>query len=462
MPVRDQIASFCYDVRFEDLPRDVVEFTRLLITDQIGLTIAGSRAYLKVGDADIAGFFKALGGTPESSLVAEGCKVPSINAALSNTAISFGGFDGLHRSAVHLPCCLIPATVAVAEKQRASGRDLILATVIGAEVIVRVAAALGSSNAYNLGFHPTSLSAPFGCAMAAGKLLGLGRQTLADALSIAAVQAAGSSLWPQEQRASRTVRVQVGRAAQSGVMAALLAQAGVAGTGRIFEDPRGFLAGHSASPDPAKLTEGLGTVYEIPNTTLKRFGAGIYIIPGMEALLEILQENGIRAGDIAHMTYGLPPSVMPLVGGPEYPTSASASVSTRYVLAVTAYKGEEGMLFNRDYRSEANLQDPRHQALFKLIDVVAEPELGKLSLGNWPCVLSVTTKDGREFRKFHDEPAKGEPGNPFTPAEIEARFSKVVAPVLLLQRADRMLEILRQLENVPDVSELAGHMGNNP
>ncbi len=458
MSIREQLAEFCFSLKYEDLPRAVVDFTRLLITDQIGLTIAGGRRHVKAQDVDIAGFFKQQGGKEESSLVAEGCKIPCINAAFANTTVSFGGFDGLHRSAVHLPCCLIPATIAVGERQKASGNDLILATVTGAEIITRVAWALGSDNAYNRGFHPTALSSPFGCAMATGKLIGLGRETLADALSIAATQAAGSSLWPQAARPTRHVRIQVGRAAQVGVTAALLAERGVVGADKIFEDPRGFLAGHSAQPNPARLTDGLGSLWEIKNTTLKQFGVGIYIIPGMEALLEMLGKNNVKAADIAHLTLRLPNAVIPLVGSPIYPKGASSSVSGRYVLAVTAYKGEKGMLFSREYQNEDQVNDPRYQELFKRIDVVGDSELDKSFPGKWPCTLTLKTKDGREWTEYHDRPVKGEPGNPLTAEDIETRFMKVVEPVLPRQKCDRMLELLRSLEKVTDISELASLM----
>ncbi|MBI4333620.1 MAG: MmgE/PrpD family protein [Chloroflexi bacterium] len=457
MFLRDQLAGFCSGLRFDDLPRDVVEFTRLLITDQVGVTIAGARNHLNAGDADVAAFFKELGGKGESSLVGEGCKVPCLNAAYCNTVVGFGG-DAMHRSAVHLSC-LVPAAIAAAERQQASGKDLILATVAGVEVIARVAQALGSDSVYNRGFHPTSLCAPFGCAVAAGKLLGLGKAALSEALSIAATQAAGSSLWPQLPHAPRTTRTQVGNAAQSGVMAALLARLGVVGAASIFEDPRGFLAGHSANPDPARLTSGLGTVWEVKNTTFKRFWVGIYNVPGLEALLWLMREHRIRPEDIQGMTYKLPTAVVPLVGSPDYPLNDSMK-SSRYVLAVTAYKGEKGMLLNREYQNEANLKDPGHIELFKLIDVVADPELDKFFPGKWPCVLTVRTRDGREFTRFHDQPAKGEPENPFTPREIEAKFRKVVSPVMNPDKMDRLLAILRHLEDVDDISEMASLMAS--
>ncbi|MBI4334006.1 MAG: MmgE/PrpD family protein [Chloroflexi bacterium] len=461
MTIRDELAEFCFALRYEDLPRDVVEFTRLLLMDQIGLTAVAGTMNPEVEHLKIPELFREMGGVEESSLVTEGCKVPCLNAAFSNTAISFGGFDGFHRAALHLPCSLVPATVAVADREHASGKELILATVAGAEIMARVGLALGASQVYNRGFHPTSLCAPIGCAVAAGKLLGLGRDELAQAISIAAVQGAGAPPWPQFPKSPHSDRAQLGRAAQSGVLAALLAQIGVIGISAIFEDPRGFLRAHSEKPEPEKLTKGLGEAYEVTQTTLRRFGVGMYSIPGIEVLLDILHRHQVRGEDIERMTFRLPSAVVSLVGSPGYPSgdaTGAASKSSRYVLAFTAYHGEEGISFTRAYKTEANLKDPRHIDLFKRIDVVAEPELDKFFPGTWPAILTVRTRDGREFSRTHNGAVKGSPENPFTAQEIEMKFTKVVAPRLPKQRCDQMLDILRRLEETNDVSCLAALM----
>ncbi|MBI4334008.1 MAG: MmgE/PrpD family protein [Chloroflexi bacterium] len=464
MAIRDRLADFSSDLKFEDLPPDVVKFTTLLLRDQIGLTSVGVRLNPDVAElVDVIGiprFIREMGGKEESSLVTEGCKVPCINAAFSNTVISFGMFDGFHRAAIHFSC-FIPAAIAVAERQRASGKDLILATVAGAEVMTRVGLALGANNVYNRGFHPTSLCVPIGCAVAAGKLLGLGRDELAEAISIAAVQGAGAPPWVQFPKSPPTHRIQSGRAAQSGVLSALLAQMGVIGISAIFEDPRGFLRAHSADPDPAKLTEGLGKAYEIKQTTCARFGVGIYMVPGIEALLEILQKHLIGAADIDAMTLQLPTAVAPLVGSLVYPSGHSvgaASKSSRYVLAFTAYNGEEGISYSLEYKSEANLKDPRYMELFKRVEVVAAPELDRFFPGSWPGILTVRTKDGREMTQFHNGATKGSPENPLTEPEMETKFNKLIAPRLSPQRRDQMLGIMRRLEQVDDVSELAALM----
>lgn len=467
MAIRDELADFSYGLKYGDLPPDVVEFTHLLISGQIGMTTASTTIDPEIRDAvydkGIPLFFKEMGGKEEATLVTQGCKVPLVNAAFSNTSLSFGAFDSMHRATLHISC-FIPAAVAVAEMRHASGKDLVLAIVAGCEVMARVALALGADSVYNRGFHPTSLCAPFGCAVAAGKLLGLTRDRMAEAISIAAVLGAGARPWPQFPRNPHTTRVQVGRAAQAGVLAALLARNGVAGIKEIFEGRGGFLTAHSPDPDLAMVTRGLGTEYEIKQTTIKRFSVGTYIIPGLESLLFLLKENRIAADTIAGMTFKLPTELVPLVGAPGYPSGeafGAISKSSRYILSFTAYKGEEGIQYSLDYKKQSNLQDPRIISLFKTVDVFPEPDLDKFFPGTWPCILTLKTKDGREFTHTHNGAIKGSPENPFTAADVEARFHKVVAPVLPKPKADRMFDLLRHLTEIDDVSELAGLMAGD-
>ncbi|MBI4332407.1 MAG: MmgE/PrpD family protein [Chloroflexi bacterium] len=463
MAIRDQLADYVYGLRFEDLPRDVVEFTKLFIRDQIGSTAVAARIdpdrRVQVDVIGLPQFFKEMGGKKESSLVTQGCKAPCLNAAFSNTVLSFGSFDSTHHaSSLHLSSCVIPATLAVAEWKHAGGKDLTLATIAGCEIMARVGLALGASHAYARGFHPTAICTPIGCAVAAGKLLGLGRDAMAEAISIAAVQGAGAPPVVQSGRSPFTHRITSGRAAQGGVLAALLAQMGVVGISAVFEGPRGFLAAHSGNPDPTKLTENLGRVYEIEHTTCSRFGVGGPMVPSIEALLELLKKHQVRAGDIERITCRMPTAQVALVGSPAYPSvdgSGSTNRSMRYILAFAAYKGEAGTEFSLEFKTEANVKDPRHIDLFNRIDVVADPEMDKLYPAAWPCMVSVKTKDGREFRQPHQGYAKGTPENPFTPQERENRFSRVVASVLPERRCNRMLEILRRLEEVDDVSGLA-------
>ncbi len=453
MSIRHELSQFCAKLTFDVLPEDVVQHTKLCILDELPLLIAGPGAFSE-DYPDFANFVGELGGKEECSIVGLGGKFPCLNATLANTTIGTNtAFGAIHKSTIiHLPEVLFPAAIAVAERQKASGKDLILAIVIGAEIMGRVGISLGTRNTYARGFHPTSICGPLGCAAAAGKLLRLSEGELAEAFSIAGVQAAGSSVHAAEYPFSWSF--QIGRAAQSGILAAMLAQRGFGGLDMIFEDARGFLTAYSESSDTKKLTEGLGQTYEIKELILKRFGVGVYMMTGIECLLQMLQNHQISTEEIEEITVKLTTVVMPLVGFPEYPENrAGAQVSCRYILAATALMGSQ-IAYDIDLSAEKNRKDPRVIDLFNRTHVAGDPELDKVFPEQKSCILTIRTKDGRQFTQRNDGPFKGDPENPLSEADIETKFNTMTIPVLGQERASQIISSIKQLDKLGDVSKL--------
>jgi len=454
MAIRHELAQFCREMTFEALPKEIVEHTKVCLMDHICLMLAGPRTYSE-DFPDIGKFMRDLAGGEESSLVGLRGKLPCLNATLVNTAIGVStSFDAIHKSTIiHLPAVLFPAMIAVAERQKASGKELITATVVGTEIMTRFGMAMGPRNIYARGFHPTSVCGPLGCAAGSGKLLGLGLEQMAEALSIAAIQAAGSSVWAGPVYPA-TWSFQIARAAQSGVMAAMLAEIGMRGVDRIFEDERGFLRAYSESSDPRELTEELGKRYEIKEIILKRFGVGNYVITAIEALIEMIQTHPITADQIEEITVKLPTVVMPLVGFPEYPQNRAASqVSTRYLLAATAYMGSD-IEYNLDLSGLAKRKDPRIIDLFHRIHTAGDPELDKVFPEKKPCIIRIKTKDGKEFSQRNDGPFKGESENPLTAEDVETKFKRMAIPVVGKEKANQIIDKIKGLDQLDDVSQL--------
>jgi 2-methylcitrate dehydratase PrpD len=458
MSLRNDIAKFCTDLTFDALPKEVIQFTKLSLMDEICLMIAGRRTYSD-DYPDIAQFMKDMGGKEESTIVPLGCKVPCINATLVNTSYGIStSFDAVHRNPVlHLPAALYPAMLAVGESQKSSGKDLILAIVIGAEIMTRVALSLGRHLAYARAFHRTSVCAPFACAAGAGKLLRLGMDELSNAFSLAAVQAAGSQVWAGPIYPA-SWSFQVSRAAQSGVMSAMLAQIGFSGADQIFEDERGFLRAHSEKPDPEKLTEELGKRYDILGLPFKRFNVGIYVISSIETLIDMLQEHEITFDMIEEMTVRYANAVMPLIGIPEYPGNrACTHISARYILAVTAHLGAD-IEYNLEASGPAYRQKPSVIELFKKISIIGDTELDKVFPEKKSCILTIKRKDGKVFSQRNDRPFKGDSENPMSRADIERKFNKMVIPVLGREKADKLSGMIDDIENIKDVSQLVNLM----
>ncbi|MFX0202133.1 MAG: MmgE/PrpD family protein [Candidatus Hodarchaeota archaeon] len=452
--IRDEIAHFCAKMTFDALPEETVQLTKVCLMDQICLMIASNGTYTE-DYPDIVKFVREMGGKQESTIIGSGGKVPCLNATLVNTAIGVNEhFDAVHKSTIlHVPASLLPGLLAVAENQKTNGKDLILAAVIGSEIMTRFGMSLRPRETYARGFHPTAVCAPLGCAVGAGKLLGLEEGELAEALSIASTQAAGSSVWGGPIHPA-TWSFQVGRAAESGVMAAMLAQIGFSGVDRIFEDERGFFYAYSQNPDPTKLTEGLGQRYDIRELSFKRFGVGIYIMTSIEALLQILHEHEISAENIEEITVKLPTVVVPLVGFPAYPENrACTHLNTRYILAATAYMGSD-MIYNMELFGPKRRKDPRVIELFKRIDLVGDPELDKLFPEKKPCILGIKTKDGEQFSQRNDGPFKGDPENPLSEGDVETKFNKITVPILGPQKASQIISMIKQLDVLDDISQL--------
>ena len=454
--IRDTFAEFCATTEYGALTEDSIRFAKLCWMDQIGLLIASTQTYCE-DYPDIGALMSGIGGIPESTVIGTGKKIPCLNAALANTATSINDhFDAVHKSTIiHLPAALLPALLAVAERQHASGKDLILASVIGAEVMARFGIAMGATSTYARGFHPTSICAPLGCAAGAGKLLGLNKTQFAEALSIAAVQASGSSVWAGPVYPA-SWSFQVAKGAESGVLAALLGQAGFTGVDNIFDHERGFLNAFSQKSDPAKLTEGLssGKANEIAEVSFKRIGVGVYIMTAIEGLIEIIEKNKINPAEISAITVKLATVVVPLVGSPGYPENRAAThLNTRYILAVSAYRGND-VFYSMDPFGAANRADQRIVDLFKKIEIGGDPELDRGFPQEKACILEISTNDGRKVVHRYNGPFKGDPANPLSADDIDRKFNTMTVPILGQKRAAKLASVIKDLDQLDNVSRL--------
>ncbi|MCL4768065.1 MAG: MmgE/PrpD family protein [Hyphomicrobiaceae bacterium] len=458
-PIRSQLAKFCVSTGFEDLPLQVVEFAKLCWIDQIGLMVALCGTYID-DYPDLGEFMCEFGGRGESTVVGVGRKIPALHATIANTAVGVNDhIDGVHKTTIiHMAAALFPALLAIAEHKRSDGRKLIEASVVGAEVMLRFGIAMGARETYARGFHPTAVYAPLGSAAGVSKLLGLGEVQTAEALSLASVQAAGSSVW-----AGATVpsgwSFQVARAAEGGVLAALMAERGFTGVEKVFEEDRGFLQAYSTASDPAKLTKGLGKSFEITEVSFKRVGVGVYAMTSIEGFIELLESNNLEPDDIEHVTVKLPTVVVPLVGSNKYPQNRAAThLNVRYILAVTAYQ-RSGVFYNMTCFGAEVRDDPKIQALFRKVDIVGDVELDSVFPEKKACVLSVKTVDGRIVTLRNDGPFRGDPANPLTEADLIQKFNKMTVPILGAEKSDRLLSMLKDLEKLDDATRITELLG---
>ncbi len=413
-----ELAAFAAGLRFEAIPEPVVRFTENLLIDWFGSAVAGhgSRPV-----ESIARFAQSMGpadGPSEVLINRRGCS-PYL-AAIANAAASHvAEQDDVHNGSVFHPATVVfPPALAVAQALRASGERLIAASVAGYEVGIRVGEFLGRSH-YKV-FHTTGTAGTLAAAAAVGNLLGLNAVQMLHAFGSAGTQSAG--LWEFLRSAADSKQLHTAHAAGAGLMAAFLAHDGFTGAADIFSGAQGMAAGMSSDADPARLTDGLGTRWATAETSFKWHASCRHTHPAADALLAVLRQHGLAAGDVAQVVAHVHQGAIDVLGPVQRPATVHQSkFSMGTVLALAAQHGHAGLAeFDRDYLSAAT------QALRDKVSMELDAEVDAAYPQRWIGKVTVTTADGRTLHGRVDEP-KGDPGNTLSRDELTAKALRLAA-----------------------------------
>jgi len=442
------LAAFASKLRFEDIPREAVERMKTCVLDSIGCCLHGATLpwTRKVRDMVLAE-----GGAPVASIFGGGGRTSVSQAVLVNSTAGHAfELDDIHKeSIIHPGSLALPVAIALAETGgMVSGRDLITAMVAGYEVGTRVGNA-ATMSLFLRGFHPQGTSGAFVAAATAGRMLGLDAAQMQHALGIVGSQAGGLMA---AQEGAMVKRFHSGRAAQSGVYSALLARLGFTGISNVLEAPYGgYLSSLSDKPAPARLTAGLGTVWETANVGYKPHAAVTSIHTALDGLTDLMREHRLTADDIAQVDAGL--SHMTHVHCAwkyEAQGVTAAQMNLYYGLAVVAL---DGAAFVDQYREE-RLRDPRILDFITRIEARVDPGIeGMGAAFRHAARVKVRTRDGRVFEKeiLH---RRGSPENPLKPEDITYKFRNVARAVLAPRRLERAIELCGALDQQPDVAEI--------
>jgi 2-methylcitrate dehydratase PrpD len=284
------LADFVNNLTYEDLPATVIGKTKELILDQLGCQLAGSTLPLSKVVYEYVKEFS--GQKAESTVVNYGLKTAAKDAAFANANFghAFMGDDTDSVCHAHLGSILIPAAIAVGEKNGISGKDLITAIVAGYEVSSRIGAAARTAN--TRGFHPGPIFGPFGVAASCGKLMGFDKRQLLDAIGIAGSQCAG--LMEYSISGGTVNKLHSGAAAYSGIRTALMVQKGFSGPPTIIEGDRGFLHAYSGESFPGEITRGLGQEFRVKLIDLKPYCCCGTAVASLDALSKITSDHIIN------------------------------------------------------------------------------------------------------------------------------------------------------------------------
>jgi len=330
---------------------------------------------------------------------------------------------------------------------------MITAYVLAIEVVARLGAA-ARGGFHDVGFHPTGLVGAFGCALAAGKLMGLDQAGLAHAQGVVLSMASGSMEFLSD--GAWTKRMHPGWAGVSGLTASALAGAGYRGPSQPYEGRFGLYASHLAArglnADLSLCTRGLGGRWELMEVAVKLYPTCHFTHASIDAALA-LRAAGLRAEEIESLQVLLPQGVHPVVCEPEAAKRRPANVyesqfSIHHLVAVALLRGQLGLA----ELDAANLADPQIQALADRIEHLADPD------ADYPTFFSgelrVRTHDGREFRR-RESAHCGAPDRPITAADIEAKFMGNALPALPRDQALRLRDAVLSADRAPDAAILA-------
>jgi 2-methylcitrate dehydratase PrpD len=308
MALTQEVAHFVARTRTGTFPKMVIQLARGFILDGLGVALAGSTDECsRIVQAQI----RQMNGRDESSIVGTALAAPAAKAALANGVAGHAmDYDDTQlstsREAVyglltHPTTPVLAAVLAIGEKEKISGAELVLAYLLGVEVECRIADAINPRH-YQDGFHSTATMGGIGAAMAVGKILRLNETKLIQTLGIAASMASGL----RENFGTMTKPLHAGRAAENGVSAALLARDGFTAAANILEARRGFFNAMAGGCDESKITGRLGSPFFMtePGISIKPYPSGSLSHPAQDLILDLVRQHDLSADDIDHIDVG--------------------------------------------------------------------------------------------------------------------------------------------------------------
>ncbi|MFV0298841.1 MAG: MmgE/PrpD family protein [Hyphomicrobiaceae bacterium] len=410
-----ELGAFVADLRFAALPAAVAAQACDVILDALGCAIGAWR-----DDPPKAAVMEKVVGTFRSQPVAsiwgsQGVKADAALAAMANGAlVNAADFDDTHKRALlHTGSVVAPPALALAQERNLSGQDLLTALVAGYETAVRVGMAVMPTH-YRF-WHSTATNGTFGAAATAAAALGLDPQGARMALGFAGTQAAGLNTFFTSGDLTKSLHP--GKAAFNGILSARLAQAGGTSPPTMLEHEKGYLAAYSLEPDETALTRGLGETWEILQNGFKFFPSILASHSPIQATLAVVTRHDLKPADIASITNETYNTVKTHFSAKEVTTAMGARVSVPYCCAVAALDRQVGQA---QFTQERVMRDDV-QRLLANTETVADAELNTLYPAKFPARVTVTLRDGRSFTDMRDFP-KGDPQEPLTPSEIEAKF----------------------------------------
>ncbi|PZX41225.1 2-methylcitrate dehydratase PrpD [Roseinatronobacter thiooxidans] len=433
------LAQWVVDLEGKDIPADVRREGLRTFVNWVGCAVGGARH--ETVDAALRAVIP-LSGKPSATVLGRPERLDPAHAALLNGITSHVlDYDDTHlKTIIHPAGPVASALLALAENRPMSGEDFLTALIVGVEVECRIGNAVYPHH-YDRGWHITGTAGVFGAAAAVGKAIGLDCQRLQWAFGLAASQSSGL----REMFGTMTKSFHPGRAAQNGMMSALLAEAGFDSSERAIEAPRGFASVMSDKQDWSEILGDLGQRWEAALNSYKPFACGIVIHPAIEGCQKIREQIGARVADIASVHLTTHPLVLELTGKRTPRTGLEGKFSVFHSAAVALLHGDGApTAFTDEMVNDAAVVDLRDR-----IHATADSSCHEASV-----TVEVTFKDGSTMTQ-HIERAIGSRDVPLTDAQIDHKFTVQSALVIGEAATEKLLQLAWRSPELSDIAEIA-------
>lgn len=447
MQLTERFADFIYDTNFEDLPGDIVSLAKERILDSVGAILAGAGNWAYRDKFLAACKEQGLGDC--SAFTTGDLKFPAARAAMIDA--TFGHSveldDGHKFAGAHAGTVVVPVAFTLARQNHLTGRDVINSVVLGYDIVYRIAAAMAPYQ-IDKGFHPTSNDDTLGAAVTAGKLLGLDKEQLANALGLAGLYASG--LMEATVTGQLSKCVMVGNAAASGMAAVYYAREGMEGTTSVFEGKNGLFFAKSQDVDVEKVCEGLGEKFVITDTYSKMYPTCRHAQPAIESALNLMEEYHFGPEDVDHVWVGTHEVAYTLTGKIKEPKdSGQAKFSSAYGIAIALYEKGFGVChLNQEYTS-----NPKYLELANRVTVEQDPDVQAVYPTKRGAKVKIYLKDGRELStEVYD--LKGSPNNPVGFEEIKNKFVSNVKNMMSEEDLNNLIDMIMNLDQMDSVEPI--------
>jgi len=451
----DALTAFITNTGLSSMPANVVAEAKRCLVDGFGVILAGSTVK---GSAIVRDYVRSVGDRKEASAVgAGGFMTSAAHAALINAASGHAmDYDDTQLSTTpdrtfglltHPTVPALAASLAVAERKKASGAAFLEAFLVGFEVECKIAEAIDPEH-YNHGFHSTGTIGTFGAAAAAARLMNMPAPAVRHMLTIASSMSSGIRV----NFGSMTKPLHSARAAQNGIVAAELASRGFTGGDDGLDGRWGFFEVFGTGVDLDRLIPVLGKPYTIvsPGTSFKPYPCGSLSHPTMDAMLKAVVEHDLKPDQIKAVRVRAGSNVLEPLRYKIATNELEAKFCLPFLMSSLIIRRKAGV---REFTDEFVASAPVQQMMPRVTNVF-DQKIEAQGFDKIRSVIEIDLTDGRTIVQASDDRYRGGPEKPFTREELREKFTDCAQLTLNQGAIAKALDLIENVERLKDVNEL--------